>query len=74
MPYRIGDEILLEGGAGGEVIQMNWRSTHLKNGANDVVIVPNNAIAKMRIVNHSAGSRRYGETLDPMTHTVRYHF
>ena len=62
-PYRIGDEILLEGGAGGEVIQMNWRSTHLKNGANDVVIVPNNAIAKMRIVNHSAGSKRYGETL-----------
>ena len=58
-PYRIGDEILLEGGAGGEVIQMNWRSTHLKNGANDVVIVPNNAIAKMRIQNHSAGSRRY---------------
>jgi Mechanosensitive ion channel len=57
-PYRIGDEILLEGGAGGEVIQMNWRSTHLKNGANDVVIVPNNAIAKMRIQNHSAGSRR----------------
>jgi small-conductance mechanosensitive channel len=42
-PYRIGDEIRLEGGAGGEVIQMNWRSTHLKN--------------------HSAGSRRYGETL-----------
>jgi small-conductance mechanosensitive channel len=62
-PYRIGDEILLEGGAGGQVIQMNWRSTHLKNGANDVVIVPNSSIAKMRIQNHSAGSRRYGETL-----------
>ncbi len=42
---------------------MNWRSTHLKNGANDVVIVPNSSIAKMRIQNHSAGSRRYGETL-----------
>ena len=62
-PYRIGDEIVLEGGAGGEVIQMNWRSTHLKNSANDVVIVPNSAIAKMRIQNHSAGSRRYGESL-----------
>jgi small-conductance mechanosensitive channel len=62
-PYRIGDEILLEGGAAGEVIQINWRSTHLKNGANDVVIVPNSAIAKMRILNHSAGSRRYNATL-----------
>ena len=48
---------------GGKSIQKNWRSTHLKNGANDVVIVPNTAIAKMRILNHSAGSRSYGESL-----------
>src|ERR1700730_3962993 len=46
-PYRIGDEILLEGGAEGEVIEMNWRATHLRNGANDVVIIPNSAIAKL---------------------------
>ena len=57
--FRLGDEILLEGGIEGEVIAMNWRSTHLKNGANDAVIVPNSAIAKMRIQNHSAGSKRY---------------
>jgi small-conductance mechanosensitive channel len=64
--YRIGDDILLEGGAEGEVIEMNWRSTHLRNGANDVVIVPNNAIAKMRIQNHTAGTRRYSGNL-PVT-------
>ena len=64
--YRIGDDILLEGGAEGEVIEMNWRSTHLRNGANDVVIVPNNAIAKMRIQNHTAGTRRYSGNL-PLT-------
>jgi len=58
-PFRIGDEILLEGGAEGEVVEMNWRSTHLRNGANDLVIVPNSVIAKMRIQNHSGGSRRY---------------
>jgi small-conductance mechanosensitive channel/CRP-like cAMP-binding protein len=57
--YRLGDEILLEGGVEGEVIAMNWRSTRLKNSANDAVIVPNSAIAKMRIQNHSAGSKRY---------------
>jgi small-conductance mechanosensitive channel len=57
-PFRIGDEILLEGGAEGEVVEMNWRSTHLRNGANDLVIVPNSVIAKMRIQNHSGGSRR----------------
>jgi small-conductance mechanosensitive channel/CRP-like cAMP-binding protein len=62
-PYRIGDEILLEGGAEGEVIEINWRSTHLRNSANDVVIVPNSAIAKLRIQNHSAGTRRYSGSL-----------
>jgi small-conductance mechanosensitive channel len=50
-PYRIGDEILLEGGAEGEVIEMNWRSTHIRNSANDIVVVPNSAVAKMRIQN-----------------------
>jgi small-conductance mechanosensitive channel len=62
-PYRVGDEILLEGGAEGEVVEMNWRSTHLRNGANDIVIVPNSAIAKIRIQNHSAGTRRYNGSL-----------
>jgi small-conductance mechanosensitive channel len=62
-PYRIGDEILLEGGAEGEVIEMNWRATHLRNGANDVVVIPNSTIAKLRIQNHSAGNRRYSGSL-----------
>src|SRR6202048_3539156 len=58
-PYQIGDEILLEGGAEGQVIEINWRATHLRNSANGPVIVPNSVIAKMRIQNHSGGSRRY---------------
>lgn len=62
-PYQLGDEILLEGGIEGQVVQVNWRSTHLRNGANDVVIVPNSAIAKMRIQNHSSGSKRYSGAL-----------
>jgi len=62
-PYRVGDEILLDGGAEGEVVEMNWRSTHLKNGANDIVIIPNSAIARMRIQNHSAPSRLYNGKL-----------
>jgi small-conductance mechanosensitive channel/CRP-like cAMP-binding protein len=62
-PYQLGDEILLEGGIEGQVVQVNWRSTHLRNGANDIVVVPNSAIAKMRIQNHSAGSKRYSGSL-----------
>jgi small-conductance mechanosensitive channel len=68
-PYRIGDEILLEGGAEGEVIEINWRATHLRNGANDVVVIPNSTIAKLRIQNHSSGNRRYSGSL---TVTVDY--
>jgi small-conductance mechanosensitive channel len=62
-PFQIGDEILLEGGAEGQVIEINWRSTHLRNAANDLVVVPNSAMAKMRIQNHSGGSRRYNGSL-----------
>src|ERR1700751_4340138 len=40
-PFQIGDEILLEGGAEAQVIEINWRSTHLRNAANDLVVVPN---------------------------------
>jgi small-conductance mechanosensitive channel/CRP-like cAMP-binding protein len=63
-PYDVGDAILLEGGVEGEVIQINWRSTHLRNTQNDVVIVPHSSMAKMRIQNHSALSARYGGSLN----------
>jgi small-conductance mechanosensitive channel len=62
-PYDVGDAILLEGGVEGEVIQINWRSTHLRNSANDVVIIPHSSMAKMRIQNHSAVTARYGGNL-----------
>jgi small-conductance mechanosensitive channel len=62
-PFRIGDQIFIEGGVEGEVIQINWRSTHLRNDENDVVIIPHSAMAKLRIQNHSALSARYGGSL-----------
>ena len=58
-PYDVGDAVLLEGGVEGEVIQINWRSTHLRNSENDVVIIPHSSMAKMRIQNHSALTSRY---------------
>src|SRR5439155_18379878 len=62
-PFQLGDQILLEGGVEGEVIELNWRATHIRNGANDVVVIPNSAIAKMRIQNHSSGSKRHSGSL-----------
>src|SRR6266403_3466040 len=62
-PYRLGDEILLEGGIEGEVIQVNWRFTHLRNGANDVVVIPNSASLKCGFKTTAPGSKRYSGTL-----------
>jgi small-conductance mechanosensitive channel len=62
-PYDVGDAVLLEGGVEGEVIQINWRSTHLRNSENDVVIIPHSSMAKMRIQNHSALTTRYDGSL-----------
>ena len=62
-PFRIGDQIFIEGGVEGEVIQINWRSTHLRNDENDVVIIPHSSMAKLRIQNHSALSARHSEAL-----------
>jgi len=62
-PYEVGDEVLLEGGVEGKVIQINWRSTRLRNSENDVVIIPHSSMAKMRIQNHSALTTHYAGNL-----------
>jgi small-conductance mechanosensitive channel len=45
-PFQLGDQILLDGGVEGEVIELNWRATHIRNGANDVVVIPNSSMPK----------------------------
>jgi small-conductance mechanosensitive channel len=62
-PFDVGDAVLLEGDVEGEVIQINWRSTHLRNDQNDVVIIPHSSMAKMRIQNHNALTARYDGNL-----------
>lgn len=59
-PYRIGDWIVLEDGVQGRVVETNWRATHLLNGSNDLVIVPNSALAKARLVNQSSPDEAHG--------------
>ena len=53
-PYKAGDLIWVEGGLEGHVIQLNWRSTHISTGDNNIAVVPNSVIAKARLVNRSA--------------------
>lgn len=44
-PYRPGDWISIEGGTEGQVIEMNWRATHILTSRRDLAIVPNSTIA-----------------------------
>ena len=59
-PYRPDDWVRLEGGTEGQVIELNWRATHLLTSQRDLAIVPNSVIAKSKIVNVSYPSRDHG--------------
>lgn len=62
-PYGLGDWIVLENGVQGRVVETNWRATHLLNGTNDLVIIPNSALAKAQLVNLSSPDDAHGITL-----------
>lgn len=62
-PYSIGDWIVLDDGIQGRVLETNWRATHLLNGTNDLVIIPNSALAKARLVNFSDPDETHGISL-----------
>ncbi|TZG36038.1 mechanosensitive ion channel family protein [Agrobacterium sp. B1(2019)] len=62
-PYAIGDWIALPDGTQGRVTEMNWRATHLLNGTNDLVVLPNAQLAKLMVTNRSSSERSHGATL-----------
>src|ERR1700757_601770 len=62
-PYRPGDWINIEGGTEGQVIEMNWRATHVLTPRRDLAIVPNSTIAKSKILNVSFPSSIHGITI-----------
>ncbi len=74
-PYGIGDWLVLGSGIEGRVVETNWRATHLLNGSNDLVIVPNSDLAKARLTNLSNPDRSHGVSLTvrfrPSTEPVR---
>ena len=62
-PYGPGDWINIEGGTEGEVLEMNWRATHVLTPRKDLAIVPNTIIAKSKIVNETFPSSIHGITV-----------
>lgn len=62
-PYKPGDLLWVEGGIEGHVIQVNWRSTQIATGHNNIAVVPNSIIAKSRLVNRSSPTPARGDTI-----------
>jgi small-conductance mechanosensitive channel len=52
-PVSPGDYIKLDSGQEGYVIRIGWRSTTLRTQSNNIVFVPNSAMAKAVIINYS---------------------
>jgi small-conductance mechanosensitive channel len=61
--YDLGDWIVLSDGIEGRVVEINWRATHLLNGSNDLVVIPNSSLAKAQITNLSNPNRSHGVAL-----------
>lgn len=52
-PFRAGDWIAVDGANEGQVLEINWRATRIRDRNGDLVIIPNSQIAKSRVTNHS---------------------
>jgi small-conductance mechanosensitive channel len=50
-PFSIGDWIQLADGTEGRVVETNWRSTSVHTPANNIVVLPNSALAKVGLTN-----------------------
>src|SRR6185437_4717034 len=61
--YEVGDWIVLSDGIEGRVVETNWRATHLLNGSNDLVVLPNSNLAKAQLTNLSSPNRNHGVKL-----------
>lgn len=62
-PFTLGDWIVLPDGTEGRIVEMNWRATHLLNGVNDLIILPNAQLAKSTVFNRSSLEHSHGASV-----------
>ncbi len=59
-PFKIGDWVELDDGTLGEVVDINWRATHIKSWYNSLYILPNARISNARVHNFDRPEKAYG--------------
>lgn len=57
-PIRVGDYIKIGSGEEGFVSDIGWRTTRVRQLANNIIIIPNNKLAQSIIINHSMPENR----------------
>ncbi len=58
MPVRIGDYIKLDSGEEGFVSDIGWRTTRIRQLANNIIIIPNSKLAQSNITNYFMPEKR----------------
>jgi small-conductance mechanosensitive channel/CRP-like cAMP-binding protein len=66
-PFRLGDRVSLSDNIEGVVVQVNWRSIHVRTDDDDLATIPNSIVAKGQIINHSVPTRRRAGTVEIIT-------
>lgn len=66
-PIFVGDTIRLEGGQEGVVSDIGWRTTRVRTGTNDMVVVPNTKITSGILLNYSIPDKRTVATIPILT-------
>jgi len=65
---RVGDYVRLESGEEGYIIDINWRSTKIKMLPNNVVLIPNEKLAKSIVINYYLPDKELAVLIDVSVH------
>jgi len=59
-PIRVGDYVKVSDNAEGFVVDIGWRSTRIRSLSNNIVVAPNQTVARATITNYSLPEPRMG--------------
>lgn len=62
-PFRPGDWLVIEGGVRAQVVDMSWRSTHLRTKEGLHIYEPNANLSVSRLINYGSGERPFAVEL-----------
>ena len=62
-PFRVGDWLSLDSGLVGQIVQTNWRATHLRTLDGNDIVVPNSKMAAAQLTNFDQPARSLRQTI-----------